>query len=75
MASPGPEKAIVHQHCLVQQELSGMSREGGYRKGQGKERPAPPQKACILEQVAVRDRQTEPSRFLVMEALVSLIVG
>lgn len=52
-----------------------MSREGGYRKGQGKERPAPPQKACILEQVAVRDRQTEPSRFLVMEALVSLIVG
>ena len=48
MAFPGPEKATVHQHCLVQQGLSGKSRDGEYQKGQGRKRQARPHDACIL---------------------------
>lgn len=48
MAFLGSEKAIVHQHCRVQQELSGKSRDTGHSKGQGRKRRARPHDACNL---------------------------
>lgn len=55
MAFLGPEKAIVHQHCRVLQELSGKSRDRGIQIGTGKKATGPASQCLHSGQVAVRD--------------------
>lgn len=72
----GLGEATVHQHCLVQQELSGKSRDGGLWNEQGRKWQAQPHGACVLGwSQSVTGTWAGAGLLLVAEGLAALIVG
>lgn len=71
----GLGEATVHQHCLVQQQLSGKSRDGGLWDEQGRKRQARPRDACVLgRSQSVTGTWAGAGWLLVTEGLAMLIV-